>query len=205
MRLAQRLAQRLDLVEQVEAVVARGAVRVRVAEAPLPAAQGAGADSEHLRGCVDPDPTHRKFRAGSQQVLRSSYKVLRGPRYGSCKTERTPAFGLRPDGDARGLGGVGRLGGALEQALGVEAVGRAVDDPGGDRDARPVVNLRARDQVGDAVGQRHERVGAGVRGEDRELVLLEAEHLVDLANLAAQDRSDGVQHPVAARRARRRR
>ena len=72
------VAQRLDLVELVEAVVAGRARGRRVAEPPLPAAQRARADAEHLRGCVDPDPAHqvpprRRITAGS----RSFYKVLR--------------------------------------------------------------------------------------------------------------------------------
>ena len=58
-RLLQRLAQRLDLAQLVDAVVARGAPRVRIAETALPAAQGAGADAEHLGRRIDSETTHR--------------------------------------------------------------------------------------------------------------------------------------------------
>ena len=40
-------------------------------------------------------------------------------------------------------------------------------------------------------------LGLGVRRDDRELVLLEPEGLIDVAQLAAQNRGDGAQHPVA--------
>ena len=106
--LAQRLAQRLDLVELVEAVVAGRAARVRVAEAALPAAQGAGADAEHLCGCVDPDPAHRSALdsqrgcdgcAGSSRFC-SRYKVLSSRPLRILQRARAGCSGLRADGDA---------------------------------------------------------------------------------------------------------
>ena len=57
-RLEQGPAQRLELDKVVLAMAAGGAAGLRVAEAPLPAAQRVGADSEELCRCVGSDSAH---------------------------------------------------------------------------------------------------------------------------------------------------
>ena len=66
-RLEQRPAQRLELGEVVLAVTARGPARLRVPEAPLPAAQRVGAYPQKLCSRVGPDPAHVPSVSGESQ------------------------------------------------------------------------------------------------------------------------------------------
>ena len=54
----------------------------------------------------------------------------------------------------RGLGGVGRLFGELQEPRRFVSVRRAGGDANRDRDPRPVIDLRTRDDTGEAIGQR---------------------------------------------------
>ena len=144
-RLAQRVAQRLDLGELVLAMVALGAPRLRVAQAALPGAKRGGADAQHLGRGAGSNPRHRKFSAAFRRFRRSSLASA-AVRDLAARLPRASATDL-----ARGPGRPGRLLGRLEQL-----VGRWSPWSGHDGEATVIVTrgprsgLRALDHVCDA-------------------------------------------------------
>ena len=64
MRLEERAAERLELAKLVLAVTARGAARLGIAEAPLPATQCVGTDAEQLGRRIGSDPAHLSLLVG---------------------------------------------------------------------------------------------------------------------------------------------